>query len=57
MLYVCTCLRKPEKGTGFPGAGITGGCELSGMGAGKKTYPLEKKPVLLTTESSLQPPV
>lgn len=31
-------LRKPEDSNGFPRAGITGGCELSGVGAGKSKH-------------------
>ena len=28
---------RPEEGVGSPGAGVAGGCELPGVGAGKRT--------------------
>jgi hypothetical protein len=32
-----TCLRRPEEGTGSPGNGAIGGCELQNMVAGNQT--------------------
>jgi hypothetical protein len=34
---------------------VTGSCKPLNLGTGKQTNPLEKQPVLLTTESSLHP--
>lgn len=42
-LYVCVC-EYPEKleGMGFPGAGVTHGCELPYMGTGNQVQVVEK---------------
>lgn len=48
------CLRRPEEAIGYPG--ITDGCELP-CGCGEPNpAPLQKQPVLPSTEPSLQPP-
>lgn len=55
---MCTCeyrwLWTPEDGTGHPGAGVIGSCELSGMGPGNSGTLVEQV-LLLITQPSLQP--
>lgn len=46
ILHMCKYPWVPEKGTGFPRTGVTGGCELPDRGAGDP---------LLTVEPYLQP--
>lgn len=41
-VHVCTCLQKPERGIGYPGASVTQGCELSSMSARHQTWVLCK---------------
>jgi hypothetical protein len=61
-MCVCVCLcvcvytkwgyqRRPGKGIGSPGDGVTGRCNLPSVGVGN-----ELRYTFLTTESSLQPP-
>lgn len=45
--------QKPEEGVRFPGTGVT--VVSCHEGAGNLTRVLEKQPVLLNTEQSLQP--
>lgn len=56
-LHVCLCTmhmdQKPEEGVRFPGTGVT--VVSCHEGAGNLTRVLEKQPVLLNTEQSLQP--
>lgn len=47
-------LLKPQEGISFPGAEITGDCELSYMGAGEQTQVLCKSSQLLPAKPSLQ---
>lgn len=50
----CSCLWKSEEGVRHPGAGVTSGCDLPGVGAENHTQsPLHAQPVLLTTEPCL----
>jgi hypothetical protein len=53
-LHAC-CQQRLEEGTESPGPRVTGGCELLCGSWDSKLGPLEEQPVLLTTESSLQP--
>ena len=57
-MYVCLmhawCLRKPEKGIGFPGTGVTDGREPPCGCWGLNLGPLEEQPVLLIAEPPLQ---
>lgn len=46
-------LLKPQEGISFPGAEITGDCELSYMGAGEQTQVLCKSSQLLPAKPSL----
>ena len=48
-------VRKPEKGTGSSGTEVSDCCELPSGFLELSTGPLGEQPVLLTTESSLQP--
>jgi hypothetical protein len=52
--YVRGYPRKPEEARGSSGTGITGSCELPTVNSGSGS--LEEHGVLLTNESSLQPP-
>lgn len=54
-MYVASCVYRglwgPEEGSGSSGTGVTGGCELSGMGAEKQAQVLcKEQQVLLTAE-------
>lgn len=51
---VCECVHTcvgAIRGPGFPGAGVTGGCELPGMDAGKHTPTIRMRSI---TEPSFQ---
>lgn len=48
-LHVCLC-----EAVGFPGTGVADSCELPSGCRGWNPGPLEKQPVILTTELSLQ---
>lgn len=37
LLSVCLCMWRPEEGVRFPGAGVTGSCELPDLGTGDQT--------------------
>ena len=54
-LCLCTCVGLPMdcRGLGFPGAGVTGGCEPSDMGAGSQTWLLYKSRSVLNLHSPL----
>jgi hypothetical protein len=66
LLYVYKCFacmyvptfeqypRKPEKGIGSPGTGVSNSCERQYGCWGSNLGPLEEHPVRLTTEPSLQ---
>ena len=45
----------PEERVGSPETAVTGGCEASGGAWESNPGPLQKEPVLFTTEPSLQP--
>ena len=49
------CLQRPEEGVRFLGAEVTDGCELTYGCWDSNPSPVEKQPVLLTAEPSLQP--
>lgn len=49
------CLWRSEAGFGFPGTGVTHGCELLSGFWESNPIPHEKQPVLLTASPSLQP--
>jgi hypothetical protein len=58
-LCVCMCMYVPvpmvTRGARFPGAEVIDHYEPPRRGAGSNPGPLERQPVLLTTEPSLQP--
>lgn len=39
-MCTCKCLQHSEDGIGYPGAGLTGACELCNMGTGEWTQVL-----------------
>ena len=55
--HTCWCLQKPDEGTMFPRAVVTGGYELSDNGAEKTLGCLEEQQALLATKTSLQKPL
>ena len=46
-------IQSPEEGVGFPGTGVTDGCELLCRCGESNVTPLKEQQVLLTTEPSL----
>lgn len=52
---MCLCLQSPEEDSEYPGAKVIGGYEQLGMGTGN-SGPLAEWQMLLTAETSLQPP-
>ena len=57
-MYVCAwCLKRPEEGVSSPRIGVTDSCEPSCGSWELNPGPLKEQPVLLNSESHLQPPV
>lgn len=49
------CPWRPEDGVRYPGTGVTDSCNRPWRCWGLNLVPLKEQPVILTTESSLQP--
>lgn len=55
-MHTCVCLRWSEEGVRFPGAIVTGSCELFHVGAGNEFGSSGRRANTLSAEPALQSP-